>query len=522
MADRTIDIQLRTDADTKPLKEYDKALGNLTGTMRGVGGVVANTAAKFGALGSVFSSLIKNVMRGGVWGIMATAVQEIWGRWKKSAEEAAEAAAKAAKESADAIKSTVSEISSAMSTGISSVDKYTSSLIKQLDATKQLAVAEKELEKQRAIASGDTAAVAKADEEIAVITAKTEQDKEAARVEGYKRRRQIAVDAERKLDKQLDQATKAVEEVNAKRQAMLGDPGRRGDRSVNANKIDESSAWGRANAQAIAWFGLPEIEQNHDPQFEAKVKDFRDRAFREERKKLYASDEWKKTNEDQKAAQEVSLKAADELFKARQKIADIDAEEKRRVTENAAKKKEAEAKAIADNTAAEKKAIADAAAERERLDREAHQKRMADLRAEIAASKEAASPFEAVAAAAKTEFDRAFEMYRDPERARAEIAEERDRSDDLKRLHKDASRYGGKWRIDELAELMSAGDTEGVDSRLEEWRKRKSFTPEVEAMVRASAAEQTRTTAEDELRKIEGNTRDLSEKLDQLLTMKGN
>ena len=335
------------------------------------------------------------------------------------------------------------------------------------------------------LASGDTAAVAKADEEIAVITAKTEQDKEAARVEGYKRRRQIAVDAERKLDKQLDQATKAVEEVNAKRQAMLGDPGRRGDRSVNANKIDESSAWGRANAQAIAWFGLPEIEQNHDPQFEAKVKDFRDRAFREERKKLYASDEWKKTNEDQKAAQEVSLKAADELFKARQKIADIDAEEKRRVTENAAKKKEAEAKAIADNTAAEKKAIADAAA-------------------------------------AQTEFERAFAMYRDPERARAEIAEERDRSDDLKRLHKDASRYGGKWRIDELAELMSAGDTEGVDSRLEEWRKRKSFTPEVEAMVRASAAEQTRTTAEDELRKIEGNTRDLSEKLDQLLTMKGN
>lgn len=213
---------------------------------------------------------------------------------------------------------------------------------------------------------------------------------------------------------------------------------------------------------------------------------------------------------------------------ARRAQADADAarreeeEEERKQKALAEGQKKIDQRNAEERAKAEAKAAEKAAKERERLDREAHQKRMADLRAEIAASKEAASPFEAVAEAAKTEFERAFEMYRDPERAKAEIDEERDRADDLKRLHKDASRYGGKWRIDELAELMSAGDTEGVNSRLEEWRKRKSFTPEVEAMVRASAAEQTRTTAEDELRKIEGNTRDLSEKLDQLLTMKGN
>ena len=228
-------------------------------------------------------------------------------------------------------------------------------------------------------------------------------------------------------------------------------------------------------------------------------------------------DLWEKAKARTRAAADAYDKSGDDLEILR-KQAEVDVVRRG----NSVAQAQNAAKAAEERAKAERKAIADAAAERERLDREAHQKRMADLRAEIAAAKDAASPIRSVAAAAQTEFERAFAMYRDPERARAEIAEERDRSDDLKRLHKDASRYGGKWRIDELAELMSAGDTEGVNSRLEEWRKRKSFTPEVEAMVRASAAEQTRTTAEDELRKIEGNTRDLSEKLDQLLTMKGN
>ena len=227
----------------------------------------------------------------------------------------------------------------------------------------------------------------------------------------------------------------------------------------------------------------------------------------------------------EKAIAEVD-KARAELEEAQSGLAALVKEQEaaRLAARNAevAAESEAARKAAEQRAAAEKNAAQEAAKEREKLDREAHQKRMADLRAEIAASKEAASPLQATAAAAKTEFERAFAMYRDPERARAEIAEERDRSDDLKRLHKDASRYGGKWRIDELSQLMAAGDSAGVQARLEDWRKSKSFSPEVEAMVRASAAEKTQTTAEDELRKIEGNTRNLSEKLDQLLTMKGN
>jgi hypothetical protein len=152
---------------------------------------------------------------------------------------------------------------------------------------------------------------------------------------------------------------------------------------------------------------------------------------------------------------------------------------------------------------------------------EAHKIAMDNLRKEQSASQAAEQAKGAIVAAAESEFDKTFGWYRNKGQAEAAIAEERDYADDLKQLHKDASRYGGKWRIEELSRLMAAGDTAGYQSTIEGWRKSRSFTPEIEAMVRASAAERTKTTAEAELRKIEANTANLDKKLDELLAMKG-
>lgn len=192
--------------------------------------------------------------------------------------------------------------------------------------------------------------------------------------------------------------------------------------------------------------------------------------------------------------------------------------EKARAVEAAKAQAEKEAKARA---AAEARAAQDAARERERLDRELHRKRMDDLRAEIDAANGRGNEMRSVASAAQGAFDRAFAMYRDPSRAAAEIGEEKAYARDLDRLHADARRYGGSWRIAELSRLMASGDAEGQTAALAEWRKSRGFTPQVEAMVRASAAERAKTTAEDELRKIEANTAGLAEKLDSLIAMKG-
>ena len=210
---------------------------------------------------------------------------------------------------------------------------------------------------------------------------------------------------------------------------------------------------------------------------------------------------------EENAAKLVAAKKAE----AEKKAAEEAAEKQAKLDADNAKKVEAERVKAAE---AEKKA-------REKAEAELHAQRIANIKSEIAAKETAANGLQSVAQQAQTEFDRAFAMYRDPVQAAAQIAEERDYAADYKQLQKDASRYGGKWRIDELSRLMATGDTQGQAAKLEEWRKSSRFTPEVEAMVRAAAADKTRTTAEDELRQINANTKGLSQKLDELLKMKG-
>lgn len=203
------------------------------------------------------------------------------------------------------------------------------------------------------------------------------------------------------------------------------------------------------------------------------------------------------------AAVEAEEKREEEAKKAAAKIAD----EQKRMSEE--KKRE------------ELKQIEEIKRERIKAEQELHKLRVENLKDEIDKQKSAADSQKSVASAAQTEFDRAFAMYRNPVQAAAQIAEERDYAADYKQLQRDASRYGGKWRIDELSRLMAAGDTAGQAAKLEEWRKSSRFTPEVEAMVRAAAADKTRTTAEDELRKLNKTTEETKEMLEELLTMKG-
>ena len=119
------------------------------------------------------------------------------------------------------------------------------------------------------------------------------------------------------------------------------------------------------------------------------------------------------------------------------------------------------------------------------------------------------------------EFNRAFDLWRDPEAAQQAVDADKKRADDMKAFRKAVNRYGGKAKIDEYAELMRQGDEEGMQSRLEEWRKSSKFTPQVEQMVKAAAADQNKDAAEKSLANIEKNTADLAKKIDELLTLKG-
>lgn len=474
-----------------------KRVGGLTGTMR----MLTQNTGFFGkALTAAFG--------GGIFMAAAVGFRALFNLAKKSFDDQMEEAKEAEKKSIESIdavadrlskyKSSVAEVGEAVR---KAADTALAARQKEIDLTERLTKANIELARQKRIAAGEDAASvdAAANSQVSALEGTSARDRADAEI----------LAAQEKLDATIKEHEDAVAETNRLKDARQA--------------LGES--WDRASSDPEALKAGRKLRR----ELTSKIDEART-------VEVGAYDRIKEAQ-----------KALDDAQKRRAALdTELEADELKAANERAASEAESARKAAEERKKAELAAAQDAAKERERLERELHQQRMADLRAELAAQKEAASSLQATATAAQSEFERAFAMYRDPERAAAEIEEERSRAADLNRLHKDASRYGGKWRIDELSALMAAGDSQGVSDALAGWRKSRSFTPEVEAMVRASAAEQTKTTAEDELRKlnektgeltqkletlaqsrdgkldgIERNTNQLANKLDELLTVKG-
>lgn len=516
MAKQTVNIELRASGGTKVAGEMGKigkASTDLVVNIKKIGGA-------FGELGGFFGDLFSNIMKGGIWGIMSAAVQgviKLFGKMSSASEEAEQKAAEAARNAHSERMAEIREYSSALDK-LSEKRKAQASLAIKLNNDEiaswhSLARASLEAERAMARAAGDKNGVSAIDRELAEVDAES-------------RRRQ--------LQEQIRAAKQAKIDADKEWREAYG--GRGQARRYRDRLVDEYS--GKAMSKK-AWDAA-----------DKNLEDARAEVAKYQSKMDKAAEAGKKAISDRKKA-EAELEALELKEVARKANAEMDAKEKaeaedKKAAEEREKAEIAAAQAAEERQKAEIAAAQAAAKERERLDREAHQKRMADLRAEIAEQTRSAGSLKAVAASAQSEFDKAFAMYRDPSRAAAVIGEEQDYRNDLDRLHKDARRYGGKWRIDELSSLMAAGDTHGVSDTLASWRKNKSFTPEVEAMVRASAAEKTKTTAEDELRKvnaelerlsssmeslasernsklgdIERNTSGLAAKVDELLSVKG-
>ena len=118
------------------------------------------------------------------------------------------------------------------------------------------------------------------------------------------------------------------------------------------------------------------------------------------------------------------------------------------------------------------------------------------------------------------EFNAAFDLWRDPEAAASAVEADKKRGEDMKAFRKAVNRYGGKGKIDEYARLMREGDEEGMQERLTQWRKSSKFTPQVEQMVKAAAADQNKNAAEKSLANIEKDVSGLTKKIDELLRLK--
>lgn len=527
-----VNIVLKAIAQGSGFEKHTKNAKELTAQVRDLSQAGKKLGMVFGTVGGAIGDLFANILKGGIWGVMASLgdlAVKAWGKWSNSAKEAAEAVAKAEHEAHDARLKHLDDFADKAA----KVDAARKATIKEnlkrindeIDATKELTRATLELARADARRRGDKAAVVRLDEALGRV------DPDASK---------------QRLENEIDAARKTVE-ASKKKMADLSPAVAAASSGVSLEKerikqaiadVREEAAKNATGKVYSAGPGVVAYMTATEEERKAAA-DAAEARFRESEEYAnlakHLDDATKKQKElaekYSSAEKEISfaeatlpvlekrLKALDMAERAKAENRDQDEREKEA---EEVKKFETEKKRLEKSIADERRKLQlEAAKERERLDREAHQKRMEDLRKEIAAQKSAASVLSGRAASATSEFDKAFAMYRDPSRAAAEIGEEKDYQSDLDRLHLDARRYGGKWRIDELSRLMAAGDTQGVTDTLKDWRKVKGFTPEVEAMVRASAAENAKTTVEDELRKIETNTAGLAKKLEELISMKG-
>ena len=442
----------------------------------GLAQAIGRLGSSFGSTGHLASQFLANLVKGGIWGIAQSAITGVIGLIKSKMEEAEEqienfreAAVKSfdnMAQSARAYEIAVAKVAKAQADAVDADLKRAQS---ELALTERLTKATIELARQKRIAAGEDAAKVNAESDQAASDAA-----DAA--------------ARGKADAEIEAIRKRIEIA----------------KNEKAEAIAETKRLREVRGNLHAWY------EYEDPEQQKKSKGLYRTVtgkINEARAQAEGANERIKEEE---AALAAALKGREALEK------EIEAGKIKRTNEQAEKEKEAAKEAADERLKAETAAAQAAAKERERLEKQLHQQRMADLKEEQATLKEQATVLSARASAAQSEFDRAFAMYRDPSRAAAEIGEEKDYRADLDRLHKDARRYGGKWRIDELSALMSRGDTQGVSDTLAQWRKSKSFTPEVEAMVRASAAEQTKTTAEDELRKLNDKTASLADDIKKL------
>ncbi len=501
---KKIDIRLNSTANLAGVNKTKQSLNDLAGAVGKLGSVLGGSS-------SLVGEFLRNIIKGGIWQAGASALGYCYKKiieYTNAAKEAEVKAAQEAKEANDerlkALNAYAQAADKLTQARASSINQNLKAVNEEIDATKELTKATLELQKAQARKNGDTQSVQAIDRNLDSLDTAAVRDKLLKQISATRERRDNAKDSLARQEKGLVD-TLAILQHLKKAQANAIASAR--EEAISSTSSSSSIRQAKAATKAEAELRATENFKARAAQIAdatKKVKDFQD--------KINATKADIKSNNLEDVNLRRRLKALDLSTEAKRVNAEADTQ--------AAAAKEAARLQQEKESAALKAAQAEAEL-RNKLERELHQKRMADLKEELATQSKAAAPLRAVASAAAAQFDSAFALYRDPNRAKEAIQEEKAYQDDLNRLHTDAAKYGGAWRIAQLSQLMVAGDSEAQASTLAAWRKSKSFTPQIEAMVRASAAEKTRSSTEDELRKIEHNTANLAQKIEDLLTMKG-
>ena len=496
-------------AMTKPTEEASKGFGRLTeaarGAMKGIGGTL-------GHLGEMF-------LQGGIWGAMAAAATKaftlIWDHFAKESERAAKRSERAFNESLSSIKDGAAAIDKAFDSAMSGIDKAISRFDAMSNSVKELTKAEIELAKQHAIANGMDAASANA--AAADLSAQVDLAAEERRLQNLiameQKRVDAAKDAEAKTAEEVKKATEQKSAAEAEYQKKREEYIKKNAReyittgttvygSVQTVKLSEQEIEEERRKAAFDF-----DESGEGAKLLEKVRKAKDAidGIKTDEKALAAADEARaKIEQAQTSLDVLATKREARELAVQNEIADkIETDHKSQSEKD---------KAAADKKAeAEKKAAEKAAAERERLDAleatRRERERQAELAARIrdhqkllAAERAEESKTRSSVSAAESKLQRAWGWYRDKDSMAAQLAEE---------------------KADAQARRQYEKDFERLKSRRRDWRTAENLSVDDEAVRRVALAREEKEAAERHLAEIEKNTANLSEKLDELLSVKG-
>ena len=463
---------------------------------------VAKLSTIFGGLGASIGGAVNMLLHGGVWGAAAEGVKMVIGavqKWRAEAALAAEANAKAFAEVQEKAKAAAEQMKSAYQKSNEAIDTAAKKKKEDIELTNKQTKAELELAAAKAKAAG--------------------KDKEAAALES----KAGAVDANGKKQSAAVDVNAAQQKLDAAKKAASGLPGWKN----NGKDFEfDPRAWEKERRRRNG--EIQNLENKLNPKTISQEDNISSaKGFWGTVKAIfglnaYSSEARKKANtqtpqdptyrkdlENELAASRKSFDTFKVQMRAAKQAAENIADAERTLTQA----RKAEQIAIVEN----QKSIVIAKSTAAKASKEEQLKNLRDRRSALGTQTSARN---AEVSKWQSEFNTAFDLWRDPEAAASAVEADKKRGEDMKRFRKEVNRYGGKGKIDEYARLMREGDEEGMQERLTQWRKSLKFTPQVEQMVKAAAADQNRNAAEKSLANIEKDVSGLTKKIEELLSLK--
>lgn len=469
----------------------------------------------FGGIMSKVGSIAKDLLTGGIWSAGAQLITFFWNSFISPAARAERALERAKKKSEEFLAANAAHLKVLRETYDATVSQIDDTLRRrnaEIDSVKDLTKAEIELARQRRIAAGadETTANAAAAELLGEVDREAATQKAANNLKTAQEKLEASEKAETARLEELERLEESRANLNAEMTRMEKEVYDRTYKRLRHGRIGTflrsrrlwSSIGKHTEKESHKW---ALVERDH---FKEGNKEYLQKA--EELKKLDGqldearrmSAEATKAVEDSRGRLEAAERAADAL-KVKQEADMLKTENERakKIDEEMERQREEAARLTEIKEAETARQVEFERRERERMERELAQKRIAELRDELSIRRKEESEAQNRQSAAQGSLSTAWGWYRDKSQMQAVIDERKAQSAAEVQWQKDFERlktWRRDWRTAEFGSL-SASD-EAV--------RQVAFAKEEKAAADRAAIE----TAE--------NTRDLAEKLDELIAAK--